>query len=73
MSFPELLEVKNTELASIKKEIVELKAHKKKEKKGFSLDKFKRQQRYLLSHLGLLVTQRDKPELVNLAFALVYG
>jgi hypothetical protein len=73
IDFPDLLEVQNKELQDIKKSISSLNWKMKKDWNSLSLERFQKCSQKTLTHLDKLVVQRENPELIQLAFDIVFG
>lgn len=71
LNYPDLLENQNEELRRIKIEIAKLQVSKMDTWGGIWLDRFKKCSRKILEHPESLL-QRDKPELIQLAFELFF-
>jgi hypothetical protein len=72
IKFPDLLETQNEELQRIKQEINKLKNQKMSQWDRIWLARFKSCSKKILEHLDKLVVQREKPELIQLVFDIVY-
>ncbi len=73
IDFPHLLEVKNKELEKIKLEKSKLKNQKNITENNISLNKFRYYSKQLITHLDKLALQKDKPDLINIAFEIVFN
>ena len=67
-----ILEIKNKELEEIKTEKYKIELKRKQWDKISSLDKFKYHSKKLITHIDKLALQRDKPEIINLVFDIVF-
>ena len=72
INFPHLLEIKNKELENIKTEILKLSKISNINKNSISLEKFKYYSKKVITQLDKLVIQTEKPELINIAFNIVF-
>jgi len=73
MNFPTLLEKKNMDLENIKAEKTQLMIAKNSKSETINLDQFKYHAKDLITHINKLAFQKEKPKLIELAFALVFG
>ena len=71
--FPILLWIKNKELEEIKLEKSKLENKDNQVENITSLDKFKYYSKQVITHLDKLVIQKDKPDLINIAFEVIYN
>ena len=72
IDFPELLESQNKELQNIKSEKLNIELKRKNAWNMSSLSKYSHYGKLLLSHINKLALQTDKPEIINLAFDIVF-
>lgn len=72
INFPILLDAKNKELEEIKSEKYKVELKRKNTEKSTSLGKFRYYSKLALTHLDKLALQKEKPELINLAFDIIY-
>jgi hypothetical protein len=73
INYPDLLEDQNNKLQEIKAEINKLKRKQKEKWEQLWLARFKQCSHKILTHLDLLVQQRENPEIIQLAFDIVYN
>jgi len=73
IKFPDLLEAQNNELQEIKIEINKLEIQQKERGEKFWLERFKNASNKILTHLDTLVLQKENPEIIQLAFDIVFG
>jgi len=73
IDFPILLEAKNKELEEIKSQKYKVELKKEWWEITTSLEKFKYYSKKLIQHIDKLALQRENPELINLAFNIVFG
>lgn len=71
LNYPDLLENQNEELQKIKSEIMRLHTLKVDTLEGIGLDRFKKCSKKILEHPESLL-QRDKPEMIQLAFEVFF-
>lgn len=72
INYPDILEAQNNELQKIKQTIWELQIKQKNNTKSLWLKRFQDCSKKILEHLDKLVLQRDNPELIQLAFDVVF-
>ncbi|MFK7779772.1 MAG: recombinase family protein [Candidatus Gracilibacteria bacterium] len=72
INFPILLEAKNKELEDIKSEKYKVELKKEGGETTTSLDKFRYHSKRVITHIEELALQKENPELINLAFDIVY-
>jgi len=72
INFPKILEIKNKELENIEKLKADYEIKKNSISESTNLSKFKYYSKNLITHIDKLALQREKPELINLAFAIIY-
>lgn len=72
VNFPTILEEKNKELENIKIKKSELRENIKNSKIDTNLTNFKKYATKLITHLDNLALQKEKPELIHLAFDIVF-
>ena len=73
LQYPDLLEAQNNELQEIKAEIIKLEIEQKDRWQKFWLERFKNSSNKILEHLDKLVLQKENPEVIQLAFDIVFG
>lgn len=73
LPYPDLLKAQNDELQEIKKEIENLKSKKKEKWERLWLERFKNASNKILTHLDKLVLQKENPEVIQIAFDIIYG
>lgn len=72
LDFPSILESKNKELEDTKIKIEELKNYNEHSINQMNLERFKSFSKTAITHLNNIVTEAEKPELINLAFNIVF-
>lgn len=73
INFPILLEAKNKELENIKLEKYKLELKSNEVENTTSIDKFIDYSKKVITHLDKLAIQRDRPDLINIAFEIVFN
>ena len=73
IDYPHLLELKNKELEEIVLEKNKLENKNNQIENTTSLDKFRYYSKQIITHLDKLVIQKDKPDLINIAFEVVFN
>ncbi len=73
LQYPDLLEAQNQELQEIKADIKKLEKEQKEKWERFWLERFKNASNKILEHLDKLVLQKENPEVIQLAFDIVFG
>ena len=73
LDYPDLLKAQNTELQTIKFEIKKLKFKQKEKLEVLWLEKFKKSSQKILTHLDKLVLQKETPEVIQLAFSIIFN
>lgn len=71
--YKDLLKATNEELQEIKWEIKKLTIKQKERWERFWLERFKNSSNKILTHLDKLVLQKENPEIIQLAFDIVFG
>ncbi len=73
IDFPILLKAKNEELENIEKEVKDLKSKCNNIKENINLKDFQKYSINVIKHLDKLVLQKEKPDIINLAFDTVFN
>jgi hypothetical protein len=72
IQYPDILAIQNEELQKLNNEIQQLKYKQNSEEKTIGLSKFKKYTKKILPHMEQLVLQSEKPEVIQLAFDIVF-
>ena len=73
LPYPDLLKSQNEKLQELKTDIKLFKIKEKKYSEKFWLERFKKYSNKILTHLDKLVLQKEKPELIQLSFDIIYN
>lgn len=73
IDFPIMLKALNIELEDIKAQVIELEYKHENIKEDINIDTFKRYSIDLIKHIDKIVQQREKPDMINLAFELMFN
>jgi hypothetical protein len=72
INFPAFLKEKNRELEDIQAEIVHYKSQSEDTNNNINIDTFKKYSISVIQQLDTLALQKEKPELINLAFNVMF-
>ncbi|MCD5375265.1 hypothetical protein LR010_02305, partial [Candidatus Gracilibacteria bacterium] len=73
IDFPILVKAKNDELEAIKVEKTKIENKSNEVVSTTSLDKFLYYSKQVITHLDKLALQKERPDLINIAFEVIYG
>jgi len=73
IDFPILLKAKNDELEAIKSKKTKIENKSNEVTSTTSLDKFLYYSKQVITHLDKLAVQKERPDLINIAFEVIYG
>lgn len=72
LNLEHILKIKNEELDTIKADRIKLEVKKKEWKKNTNLERFLYYSKEVITHIDKLALQSEEPELINLAFDVVF-
>jgi len=72
IDYPQILEKKNKELEDIKTSKYKLELKRNEKDNTSSLDRFLYYSKQVITHIDKLAIQKEEPELINLAFDIIY-
>jgi hypothetical protein len=73
INYPDLLEAKNEELENIKLDIAKTIKKSDESDNLMSLEKYQYYSKHIIKHLDKLIIQENRPDLIKLAFDIIFG